>query len=412
MIVLGGPVLCRAASIDFSGYFKSFFTLLANKGTFSNGKLTGSPDYGIVTNNIRIKSLMKISNSVDINIAYDIYPSISSNTEGKTFLPVTSIEPAAYRLKDFKTVLYPTGDLGEGNFTLNHNLDRFFLTIKSNFADIFIGRQSIAWGSARVFNTTDILTPFNFNQLDKEERSGVDAVRIRIPVGTMNELDAGFVFGKNFRFDESAFYLRCKFNILKFDISLIAAGFRENVLAGLDISSSIFGAGVWAEMALVRTSFFKQETSDEQFDYLRISAGADYNLRGNYYVYAEYLYNSAGKSRAVDYINMFTEIPFAEGNVFQTSKNYLSLGVNKQIHPLIGANNLVIWNIDDGSLIISPVIDYNIKENIYISAGAFIGIGKRPELNLNGSESEGKLTLRSEFGSYPSIIYSSFRIYF
>jgi hypothetical protein len=64
------------------------------------------------------------------------------------------------------------------------------LTIKIGAADIFIDRQAVAWGSGRLFNPTDVVTPYAFNELDKEERLGVDAVRVRVTLCRMGNFPA------------------------------------------------------------------------------------------------------------------------------------------------------------------------------------------------------------------------------
>ena len=61
--------------------------------------------------------------------------------------------------------------------------------------------------------------------------------------------------------------------------------------------------------------------------------------------------------------------------------------------------------LSDLSIWVGPQVEYNIAEDIYLSAGGFLSIGKRLE---NGETPE----FRSEFGSYPNIIFSSFRAYF
>ena len=73
-----------------------------------------------------------------------------------------------------------------------------------------------------------------------------------------------------------------------------------------------------------------------------------------------------------------------------------------------------VMNLNDGSVYISPGLEYNLAENIYISAGAFLGFGKSIEkrtINFQGTSITGPFP-ESEFGSYPHNYYSSFRIYF
>jgi hypothetical protein len=82
----------------------------------------------------------------------------------------------------------------------------------------------------------------------------------------------------------------------------------------------------------------------------------------------------------------------------------MNLGATYQVSLLIPFTGMIIVNMTDGSVILSPGLEYNIAENIYLSAGAFVGIGKHPDIF--------PARYRSEFGAYPTMIYTSFRIYF
>ena len=62
-------------------------------------------------------------------------------------------------------------------------------------------------------------------------------------------------------------------------------------------------------------------------------------------------------------------------------------------------------------MFLSAQVEYNIAENIYVSAGPFIRIERSPETATGGDDGRTQ-KLRSEFGGYPDIYYSSFRIYF
>ena len=120
---------------------------------------------------------------------------------------------------------------------------------------------------------------------------GIDAVRTRIPLGTLSEVDAGYVFGKHFRFENSAFYGRAKFNVRKTDVSLTAMGFRENFLAGFDLAGSVYGAGIWLESAYVFVDALGDYANGRQYDYFRLSSGIDYSFTGNTYGFIEYHFN-------------------------------------------------------------------------------------------------------------------------
>ncbi len=93
------------------------------------------------------------------------------------------------------------------------------------------------------------------------------------------------------------------------------------------------------------------------------------------------------------------------------AQHYLNLAVTYQVTPLIPFTSLLIFNVSDASLTFSPTIEYNIKEDIYIAAGAYLGVGKQPEV-CDVCNPDLSFRFNSEFGSYPNMVFTSFRIYF
>ena len=87
-------------------------------------------------------------------------------------------------------------------------------------------------------------------------------------------------------------------------------------------------------------------------------------------------------------------------------KHYLAPGLTVQVTPLISVGVQVLWNLTDPSVLVAPQLEYNIAEDIYVAAGGFLGLGKRPEASALAAP------LRSEFGGYPDVYFTSFRIYF
>lgn len=396
---------------SIKGYFKNFSSVFSLPEYKTDKDVVSYPDMGAVSNRLRIKLLIKPLTWLSINSAYDIYPIIQDTSLFNTDLFFTDVVSTNYRFNDLSKRIYPEQSKKIGSFGLFHNLDRLFITIKTNFADIFIGRQSIAWGSAHVINPTDIIAPFTFNELDIEERRGVDAIRIRIPIGIMDEIDAGYVAGENFNIKKSAFFLRSKIYILKTDFSLLLLDFKEHLLLGIDITRSIGGACFWFEAAYVIPFFFNTDKTINENNYFRASAGLDYNLSTKTYGYIEYHFNSSGKNITEEYQNNFNSSAFQDGSVYLMGKHYLNFGLTYQISPLASFSKLIIYNINDKSFYFAPKIEYNIAENIYLSAGSFFGIGKKPEIIPNLSDKT-PYTFHSEFGTYPGMFFLSFRIYF
>ncbi len=415
LVLLLSLSVVASDKVSVSGYYKLFFTgfKIPDFEGMSEGEKAENVPIGAVSNRVRLKINVAPARWLAFSAAYDFSPRIQDPMLFDEALFFGAIDSGGYRVDDFSSRLYPGEGKAVSSLGIFHNLDRCFFTVKMDWADIYIGRQAIAWGSAKFVNPTDIVAPFTFNELDTEERRGVDAVRVRVPLGMMSELDVGYLPGRDFKFRNSAFYLRGKTYFWQTDASLLLTGFRENLLMGLDLTRAIGGAGTWVEAAYVIPGALAKDSDSPKKDeknYFRLSVGADYNFGGKVYTFFEYHYSSAGEVKE-SYNDVFDKTAFKDGSVYLLGRHYLNIGATYEITPLIPFTGMVIVNLADGSLTFSPSVEYNIKEDIYLALGAYIGIGKRPEITTTCNL--GDCTVyHSEFGAYPSMVYTSFRVYF
>ena len=412
LVLLVGVIQLEAAgNLAVSGYFKNFsIYFLMPKIQLLETELK-SQDMGAINNRFRLRLSYKPLSGLGLFAAYDLSPRIQNKELFKGDLFSPGLEPNPYRVTDLRSRIFP-GPKGQlENFGLFHNLDRLYVSIRLKSADVIIGRQAVAWGSARIINPTDIIAPFTFNELDTEERKGVDSIRVRIPLGMMDELDMGFVAGKDFEWQKSAFFMRGKFYLLKTDISLLSMGFCEHLLVGADVARSIGGASFWLESAYVLPYFFNKDKNGNEKNYFRSSAGIDYNLNSKTYGYIEYHFNSAGKNQPKNYNDFYQSSAFRDGSVYLAGKHYLGAGIVYQAAPLIPVTGFILYNLSDNSLTFAPQAEYNIAENIYLSGGAYISTGERPE-NIIDPQLGTITRMHSEFGAYPDMIFASLRIYF
>lgn len=402
--------ISTAQSVRVSGYLKNFSIFFSMPELLMGGNDAAANSMGAVTNRFRLQISAEIWNDMEINLAYDLSPRIQDPAlfQETLFFPGT-VSPG-YRLTDFRERIYPSPEEQAGSFGLFHNLDRLFVMKRFSWADLYIGRQAVAWGPARIINPTDIIAPFSFNQLDTEERRGVDAVRLRIPLGMMDELDLGVVAGRDFKPGTSAAFLRWKFYLWQTDISLLSLAFRRHLLIGFNLARAVGGAGAWCETALVFPQIFEDDPLIQEDRYFRLSAGLDYNLTSRLYGFAEYHFSSAGSDQPRSYFNLFSTSAFQDGSVYLMGKHYIGIGATYQITPLIPGTVLILFNAGDQSLTLAPQLEYNIAPDIYLSGGCYLGLGSEPEQAFSGQPET--LVLTSEFGSYPDMVFSSFRIYF
>jgi len=410
--VLLSPITGFAdGSFSFNGHYKSFFVIFCLPKYGTPAMLVNQPLIGAVDNRLRLKLFYSFNARFTAEVAYELAPRVQDPLLFENQPTLVGLDPYRYRAFDFHARLYPAQGRKAGSFGIFHNLDRAMVTVKTAPADIIIGRQAIAWGSARVLNPTDVLAPFAFEALDTEERTGVDAVRLTVPLSALAEFDAGYVFGKNFRFAESAVFARAKFYTMKTDVAMLLLAFRENLMVGIDVARSLGNAGFWLEAAYVFADVFKETGYQEANNYLRATIGVDYALSGSTYGFIEYHYNEGGAGEPKNYLRNLSHPAYTDGTVYLLARHYLAPGLTHQLTPLISFSGQALLNVSDGSMFMSSAIEYNVAQDIYLSAGAFFRIGRQPEIVTNGTLSPVP-QFNSEFGGYPNIYFSSFRIYF
>ena len=201
-LIVSLPPNLFAESLQVSGYYKSFFTIL--NSTSLSESVTQKKSF-MASNQVRLNVFYRSTDLLSFSTSYNLSPRWQDGAFFEEDRLYTGVDPTSYRLVDLNSQIYPHEDDSIGNFGTFQNLDRAFATISTEIMDVYIGRQAVAWGSGRVLNPTDILAPFTFSALDTEDRFGIDALRIRIPVGTMGEFDTGYVLGKHLDFNKSAF---------------------------------------------------------------------------------------------------------------------------------------------------------------------------------------------------------------
>jgi hypothetical protein len=341
---------------------------------------------------LRLRLLWEPSPNASGELAYELTPRLREKN-GPAVSALIPVPPFfSYRAVDLEEALYEESE----NFSVSQNLDRAMITLRADSFDLFAGRQPVAFGSARAVNPTDVIAPFTFNTLAKEERAGVDALRVKLPFGRLGELDAGVAFGDDFEPGESAAFVRLKSYVLRTDASAMTMAFRENLLLGIDLARSVGGAGAWLEAAYV----FADEGSDE--NYMRLTTGADYSLTAKLYGYVEYHFNGAGAGRPEKYFNVITETAYADGAAYLLGRHYLAPGFTYELTPLLVLSAQALVNLEDGSLLPSPVLEYSAADDITMKLGAFLGVGSDPDGNVP----------RSEFGLYPDLYFASLNVYF
>jgi hypothetical protein len=407
LLLCASPVLCAEIKV----YNKDFFTVLVPASYNDTGAVFKDETIFSLNNRTRLSSSLGINSSFSVISAYEISlrhqsPSISATGLD---LSANTAGNASYRVTDLRARLHPESDNSALKTGVFQNLDRLFVKYRASSFDAYIGRQAVSWGSAHVISPMDVIVPYRADSLDTEERYGVDAVRVRFPSGMAGELDMGYIFGEDALPENSAAFVRGKAYVEKTDVSLLAMKFKDNVLLGFDLTRGIGGAGFWWESAYVLVDGLASGVQRAD-DYFRSSVGFDYSFTGELYSYIEYHYNGAGTCDAGKYLAKSQGPAFTEGAVYLLGESYIAPGAAYTLTPLISLSGQLLSNLNDSSMLATLNCEYNIFENMYVSAGGYSGIGEK-----SGRLQAGPFTLydvKSEFGTYPQVLYSSFRVYF
>lgn len=395
---------------SFDGYFKDYTTIIILIEPPSLSDVIPSPSLVSSSNRLRLNLRIKSPGIWSMHAAYDL-TYLAQSRELFDLVAFGDVPRGRrFRVTDLESQLSP----GEGvilkTTALYQNLDRLRLRVSTAPLDLIVGRQAIAWGAARVINPTDIISPFGYTKLDTEDRIGVDAIRVRVPLGSLSEFDAGFIAGPDFDMDSSALFARCAFNTNGADVSVTAMRVGDHALAGIDLVRSLGGAGIWFEAAYMDLHYFNTEDI-VGMSFTRISAGIDYSFAAAWYTFLEYHYSGPGSNDPDDYFRVATEQPIREGLIYLVGKHYLAPGAVYQITPLWVASAGALINLGDPSALVSPRLEYNVAENVYMEAGAHIGVGSASYLEKSMFPIP-RLRIGSEFGSYSDQIYFSLRYYF
>jgi hypothetical protein len=391
-----------ASGLRLSGYGKLYFGGLLPAG--ADDGPTGGAALGLASTRLRLQLDCRPLTCLSLQLAYDLMPQAFADRIQEAGPLFYAPEAGSYRWRDLATAVLPDAHAAAATLALRQNLDRLNVQVKLPWAQLVLGRQVIAWGSARVVNPTDVIAPFTFHELDAEDRRGVDAVRLRLPAGERREVDLGWVSGPQAAGGLNAWFVRGSANLWQSDCSLLLLSFRRHALLGIDVSRSLGGAAVWLEAAFVRPH---EEPGAAAAGYFRASGGIEYFFSDRLSGFCEYHFSSAGTGDPARYPELLSRPAYRDGAVYLMGRHYLCLGGVVQIHPLIPLTVLAIGNLEDRSLELAPSLECSLSQSLYLEVGAYVGLGRGTRAAADGTP-----LYRSEFGSYPDVVFASLRAYF
>lgn len=368
---------------DLRGYVKNYVQSFSNQNVnFFDG------DSFSESISARASVLNDFSDKFSFEGSYQILPYY-----GPVYIvayDVRNINLKSYRAYDLPLYLAEPNLENKNSFSIVQNLDRLFFSFSDQSVKATLGRQIVTFGSAKIVNPTDVVNPFGLNTIDTEERAGSDSARLKYFLGNFY-LDGGLLFGKDFEKNRGAAFAKTGLNIGGHNFSLMFMEFRDkNYLYGFDWQGGVGGSTVWLETSYV------EGTKDYQKDYARLSTGIQIYFGAQWSMIGEYHFNGIGTFNESDYLKTALQPSFVEANLFLVGRNYFSLMFSKELSALYNLSFGGTMNLNDQSVLINLLLNWNLAENNYLELGLFPGVG-----------SQG-----SEFNLYPDILYLGYKFYF
>lgn len=427
--------LCADDALEGRAFYKVFGVGLRMPGGLVEGTSAlaaligadGIPAWGAMTaHTARAEASWSRGEWLQVTAAWQVegvvasHPAFAGGASLTTSL-ASPAEGARRRLWDFDPVL-----LDEPGVRVHHNLDRLAARFATPWADVVVGRQVLSWGTGRLWNPTDLLSPFSPTEIDREVRRGIDALRVSVPLARAAQLELIWLPQTIGQLNGGA--ARGQFNAGGFDFSASIAKYARDVVFGADFAGDVGPIGVHGEAAytLGLHGVAAPGPIGVAERALRAVVGADARIGEKTAVTIEYHYNGWGAEDSSGYLRALSSERVQRGEVFGAGRHYLGLVGSYQVTDLLSAQAIALVNVTDPSAQVMPVVEYWFAQSVILRAGAFVPIGERPDPSeLQALTAEDVLTrseryqsatstlgLRSEYGTSPAGVFAQVGVYF
>ncbi len=249
------------------------------------------------------------------------------------------------------------------NFFYQQDLYRVYLKFNPEFLSFIFGRQKIDWGSAHLFSPSDLFTPLTLFDVEKEEKMGIDAANLLIPIGKSAKLN--FIYTVQNSINKSREALRFTKTVKHFDISAYGGRFLQDVIFGADTSGEIGGMGIRGEVSYNVAKFGK--------NFLQLALETDYAWANSFYILGGYFYNGQAPNRQIPFFNFQNN----SAQPIQTQyQHFLDTQMRYDFTPLFKGNLLIVYDLLGTSFFINPEFSYSITSWLDVSWGAQLTAGR------------------------------------
>ncbi len=360
LFLIAGHSFIFAPDLETFGYYENRFFILSS-GKLSLQDISESFSLGDY-NRLRLQFRSSVSENISLNLALDFF----------TFHGIISSPLGVYGNSD-------------QSGTTHTQLDRAYIDLYFPGFDITIGKQRVAigishlWAPLDLFNRVNILEP-------AEEKPGVNAIKVYVPIGQTSSLTG--VFSPEDNFNSSKSGLRAQTQIAGVDAALtfIHWGRQNQTIYGIDLRGENF-IGWWVEGGYFSSPGEKN---------MKLVVGFDYTfpIKGGIYWLNEFFYDESGEkdSGQYDLERLFT------GESFTLAREYYFSALQFPVIGFLSLSTTYIGNWTDGSYILSPGLRYELSQNVALNLGIFFLMGRKGgEFNREGANDVFYIWLKMNF---------------
>jgi hypothetical protein len=298
------------------------------------------------------------------------------------------------------------------SFSLYDRLDWLYARFTAGAFAFTVGRQPLTLGRGKLWTPEDLLAPFRPLALNTEYKPGVDAARLDWSLGDGASLlllgSLGTTTQRSFHADRtgSAALVRGELALGRLRLGAQGGLVHGDTVGALDFfvdlphGADLHGVGTLALVGdAARRPYARR-------GFTRALLGGSFEPLAHVLATAELYYSGSGGRAPDDYWAGFESARFSSGESPNVGRLYAGLACAWQAHALLAVNGSLLSNLEDGSFLLGPGLDYSLAQNTQIMAGALVAFGRGVRAR-DGAPEAG-----SEFGSYPDVYHFDIKLYF
>lgn len=286
------------------------------------------------------------------------------------------------------------------HFLWDHRFDRLQMSCApTRTLELTVGRQTVSWATTLLLTPADPFSPFNPADPFREFRAGVDAARVRVYPGPFSEID---VVARPTEHDGLGEELTTVGRGLTTWKGWEISGWGGSLYG--DITGAFGAAGSVGSWAVRGEGVVRDVAGHVVF---RGTIGVDHQFQAydrDLYLVVEYQRDGLGAASAEDYVSLFQTDPFLRGELQVLGRDETAVQASYQIHPLWSLAALGLWNLRDGSFLLSPSFAYSLSNEASATGGVFFGFGDDAVTSAT--------PLPSEYGAIGITAYFSLSVFF